>query len=172
MDKSQEEFIQWYDRYHDAVWRFILFKVSNAETAWDLSQESFLKTWEYWQRGGATISNPRAFLFTVARNMVIDHWRGRAHTPVTELTEEMEQIIPGKTGNDAHERLVLKDEARQMQQCIAKLPEEDREILTLRFTEELPFKDIARVVGKGEIAVRVQAHRALKKLKVILDTHA
>ena len=164
---GQKEFLDLYDQHANSIYRFILFKVSNADMAWDLAQDCFMKVWEYWSRKPGEIANPKAFLFTVARNLVIDFWRARARTQTVELdTETMDVAID--VGNSAHDRLVLRDEIQEVMQLLDRLPPDDREVLTLRFTEELSFREIAHITGKGEIAVRVQAHRAIKKLKLML----
>ncbi|MBI1755238.1 RNA polymerase sigma factor [Candidatus Azambacteria bacterium] len=163
MAHDPKEFIDLYDRHSDAVYRFILFKVSDREAAWDLTQDCFTKTWEYWRSEKGSVSNQKAFLFTVARNLVIDHWRARARTQTVSL--DVDTIDIAEKGNGTHDRLVLKDETQSVMKLIGNLPESDREMLTLRYTEELSFKEIAKVTGKSIIAARVHAHRALGKLK-------
>lgn len=164
MKHSSDEFIALYDQYSDSVYRFILFKVSNKDTAWDLTQDCFTKAWEYWSGARGTVANPKAFLFTVARNLVIDHWRARGRAQVISI-EEHEIDMQDTRSNDAHTQSVMGDEARQVLSLLSRLPEADRELLTLRFTEELSFSEIAKITGKSAIALRVQVHRAIRKLK-------
>lgn len=153
-----------YDQYSDSIFRFMLFKVSNRETAWDLTQECFFKTWQRFMKNPTVIANKKAFLYTVARNCVIDHWRGKEKHATVDI-EAASYVIDA--GNDVHHEAVVQDEARYLIRLLKNLPEENREILTLRYTEGLSFKEIAKITGKSTIAIRVQTHRALKKLKLL-----
>ena len=163
-----QEFTELYDAYADAIYRFIFFKTSNKTLAWDLTQECFLKTWEYVRNGKhETIKNQRAFLYTIARNIVIDHWRQKEKQATTDL-EEVAYAIPD--GNDIHEQTVLMNDIGNMMELLEQLPGHHKEILILRYTQELSFSEIAKILGKSAISVRVEAHRAIKKLKHIAQT--
>lgn len=153
-----------YDQYSDALFRFMLFKVSNRETAWDLTQECFFKTWQHLAADKKAITHTRAFLYTVARNLVIDHWRAKEKHATVDI-EAAAYVIDD--GNDVHREAVLRDEAQYLLRLLKNLPEESREILTLRYTDGLSFEEIAVITGKSNVAIRVHAHRALKKLKVL-----
>jgi len=163
-----QEFTDLYDAYADAVYRFIFFRTSNQALAWDLTQECFLKMWEYVRDGKREkVKNQRAFLYTIARNIVIDHWRQKEKQTTIDL-EEVAHAIPD--GNDMHEKTVLKDEIGNMLKLLKLLPEHHREILTMRYTQELSFSEIAGILSKSAVSVRVEAHRAIKKLKRMAQT--
>lgn len=162
-DKQGKEFLALYDQYSDAMFRFMLFKVSNRETAWDLTQECFLKTWQYAANGRKAITNQKAFLYTIARNLVIDHWRAKTKHATVDIEAALHVI---DDGNDVHREAVVRDEARYLLRLLKNLPEESREILTLRYTDGLSFEEIAAITGKSNIAIRVHTHRALKKLRL------
>ncbi|MBI5913546.1 RNA polymerase sigma factor [Candidatus Azambacteria bacterium] len=161
-DTQGKEFMALYDRYSDSIFRFMLFKVSNRETAWDLTQDCFFKTWQHIANDKKAISNTKAFLYTVARNLVIDHWRAKEKHATVDI-EAASYVIDD--GNDVHREAVLRDEGRYLLRLLKNLPEESREILTLRYTDGLSFEEIAAIAGKSNIAVRVHTHRALKKLR-------
>lgn len=160
--KQGKEFMALYDQYSDSIFRFILFKVSNKETAWDLTQDCFLKTWQHSMSDKKAITNTRAFLYTVARNLVIDHWRAKEKHATVDIDAALHII---DDGNDVHREAVLRDEARYLFQLLENLSEESREILTLRYTDGLSFEEIAAITGKNNIAIRVHTHRAIKKLR-------
>lgn len=170
-DTQGKEFMALYEKYSDSIFRFMLFKVSNRETAWDLTQECFFKTWQHITNDKKAITNQKAFLYTVARNLVIDHWRAKAKHATVDI-EAASYVIDD--GNDVHREAVLQDEARYLLRLLKNLPEESRDILTLRYTDGLSFEEIASITGKNNIAIRVHTHRALKKLKALAaqsDTH-
>lgn len=157
-----------YDQYSDALYRFMLFKVSDRDLAWDLTQECFMKTWQYFENKGHAVANKKAFLYTVARNLVIDHWRQKERTSTIDIDLVTNSI---EDGNDLHANTVLKDEIQSLMELLNELPEESKEILVMRYAEELTFDEIAKATGKSNVATRVQAHRALKRLKKIAHKH-
>jgi len=164
VDKTQQEFLELYDAYNGAIYRFVLFKISDPDTAWDLTQSCFLRGWEYISSQKGRVAHPKAFLFTIARNLVIDHWRTREKHQTVELDD---YLIDTQADNEpsAHDQIIFKEEAEQMRGLLTRLPDIDRELLTLRFVDDLPFSEISRIMGKHQVALRVQAHRTLKKLK-------
>ena len=76
MDQSsvKESFLQMFDAYSDAIFRFCMVKTSNKELSEDLTQEVFMR---YWQAlaGGREMTNTRSFLYTIAQNLIIDWYR-------------------------------------------------------------------------------------------------
>lgn len=124
--------------------------------------------WQYVrdQKHG-TIKNQRAFLYTIARNIVIDHWRQKEKQATTDL-EDVAYILAD--GNDVHAKTVLLNDIENLMKLLELLPGHHKEILTLRYTEELSFAEIARILNKSVIAVRVEAHRAMKKLKKLANS--
>src|SRR3989344_3085086 len=142
-DKQGTEFMALYDQYSDSLFRFMLFKVSNKETAWDLTQECFFKTWQHMANDRKAITNQKAFLYTVARNLVIDHWRAKAKHATVDI-EAASYVIDD--GNDVHREAVLQDEARYLLRLLKNLSEESRDILALRYTDGLSFEEIAAII--------------------------
>ena len=163
-DTQGKEFMALYDKYSDSIFRFMLFKVSNRETAWDLTQECFFRTWRRLTNNRKAIMNQKTFLYTVARNLVIDHWRAKAKHATVDI-EAASYVIDD--GNDVHREAVVQDEARYLLRLLKNLSEESRDILALRYTDGLSFEEIAVITGKSNVAIRVHTHRALKKLKAL-----
>ncbi|OGD23807.1 hypothetical protein A2Z10_01600 [Candidatus Azambacteria bacterium RBG_16_47_10] len=157
-----------YDEYSDAMYRFMLFKVSDRDLAWDLTQDCFMKTWHYFATKEHEVENKKAFLYTIARNLVIDHWRQKEKRATIDIDLVAHTI---EDGNDLYATTVLQDEIRSLMGLLNKLPEHDKEILVMRYAEELSFDEIAKTTGKSNVAARVHAHRALKKLKMIAQKH-
>ena len=75
MDSLNEQFGQIYDQYIDKIYRFVYLKVDGQETAQDVTSKVFIKGWESYQKSGSNIKNPGAFLYQIARNAVVDHYR-------------------------------------------------------------------------------------------------
>jgi len=157
-------FTDLYQECVDSIYRFVFFKVSDKDIAWDITQECFLKMWRQIQ-GGVAIKNDRALLYTIARNSVIDHWRQKDRGQNVAL-DDVAHIL--RDDSDLFEDKASKDEIARLLRCVDKLPESQREIVILRYVDDLPYSEIARVIGKNAVASRVAAHRAVKALKKIM----
>jgi RNA polymerase sigma-70 factor (ECF subfamily) len=109
----------------------------------------------------------RAWLFTIARHRAADAGRARARRPVVpiELTGAEEQLVSADAAEEALEAV----SARAVVALIATLPPEQAEIIMLRVVAGLDAKDVARMVGKSPGAVRVAAHRALRRLAELVE---
>ena len=73
-DQKNTDFIKAYDDFNDDIFRFVYLKTRNRDTALDLTQETFTKAWEYVD-DGKEVGHMRGFLYQIARNLVIDHYR-------------------------------------------------------------------------------------------------
>ena len=92
MNKEQRKFTKIYDKYVESIYRFVFIKVSSSQIAEDLTAEVFLKSWEkFKKKQGDSIENPRAYLYRVARNRVIDFYREKGQTTIISI--EQEQIV-------------------------------------------------------------------------------
>ena len=104
----------------------------------------------------------RAWLFTIARHRAADSGRSRARRPAVplDLTEAEQQLTAPDTADQALEAV----STRAVLGLIASLPGEQAEIIMLRVVAGLEAREVARIVGKSPGAVRVAAHRGLRKL--------
>lgn len=168
--RDPEVFGELYDIYVDQIYRFIYFKVGRKEEAEDLTGDVFLKTWQYInEMGSEVIDNLRAFLYQTARNTVIDFYRSRDQKEFVALPQENDEekprmeIIDEK--QDLVEKIELASDLEEVKKALQKIREEYREIIVLRFVEEMSVKETAEILGKSEGAVRVLLHRAIAALK-------
>jgi RNA polymerase sigma-70 factor, ECF subfamily len=151
-----------YQRYARRVFWFVRSHTGSREDAADLTQQVFLRCYAAladYQDRGVPFS---AWLFRIARNMVIDFYR-RRHPAVSweRLTahDEMALTQPGPYPMAPGGRL------EEMEALIAGLPPGKRELIALRFGAGLSVREIAQVVGKSEAAVRKQLQRLIRDLK-------
>jgi len=157
-------FTDLYQECVDSIYRFVFFKVSDKDIAWDITQECFLKMWRQIQ-GGVAIKNDRALLYTIARNSVIDHWRQKDRGQNVAL-DDVAHIL--RDDSDLFEDKASKDEIARLLRCVDRLPESQREIIILRYVDDLSYSEIGRIIGKNTVAARVAAHRAVRSLKKIM----
>lgn len=165
-EKDTEAFGELYDLYASKIYRFIYFKVSSASDAEDLTAEVFLKTWEY-INGGKEVKHFAGLLYRIARNQVIDFYRHKNSQKEEPLEETLLENF-----SDAGALVKELEKSNELQGLIKnlqRLKDEYREVVTLRFIDELSFGEIAEILQKSQINVRVLLHRALKTLKKIAE---
>lgn len=161
----KRQFIQAYDDFSDAIFRHCFFRTFDRELAKDLVQETFSRVWEYVAKGGR-IENMRPFLYKTAGNLIIDHSRKNKELSLEELNEE--GFEPG-FNQDIEEKVLIKTEVRHIFKIMKKLDKEHREIVVMRFIDELSPREIGEIMGLNENAVSVRIHRALKKIRAIIE---
>jgi len=168
--KDKNAFIEAYDSYADDIYRFAYFKIGNAEEAKDLTSAVFLKVWNYAQSNGLDESKSlRAFIYKTARNLIIDHYRQmrETETRLDDIENNLQNELIDEKQNLKLQSEVLSD-IELVKAGLNQLKDEYREMILMRFVDELSFAEIAEVAGKSSGTVRVQTFRALQALKEIL----
>lgn len=153
-----------YDRYIERIYRFIFFKVGNQSDAEDISSETFLKVWQYIKEG-QPIKNLNALLYSVARNLVIDYYRSQAKK--RDFEEPLS--LDAKSAANIAENIDFKTDEGKLLSALKSLKDEYTEVIILRFFDDLPVSETAKIIGKSQNNTRVLAHRALGALKKILE---
>lgn len=155
-----------YDHYHPKIYRFVLVKVSCREEAEDLTHQVFLHAWQ-------NIQNYRNFgfpfsswLYRIARNQVIDHYR--THKNTLAIDEVNSDLFPDTADSGASAEQNLRLDA--VRAALATLKSEYQDVIIMRFIEELSLKETAAAIKKSEGAVKLIQHRALKQLRSLLET--
>lgn len=159
----KELFLESFDLYSNAIYRFCVVKTSDAELAQDLTQETFTR---YWQalRDKKEMRNTRAFLYTIAQHLVIDWYRKKKSLSLDTMTNT--QYESQEIGRISAEERAQYEEIRSV---IAQLPQEQQLVLLLRYVEGLGPKDIADMLEVSANVVSVRIDRALKKVRVLLN---
>ncbi|MEA3450143.1 MAG: RNA polymerase sigma factor [Patescibacteria group bacterium] len=166
--KDKEAFIEAYDSYLDDIYRFVFFKVSSQADAEDLSSYIFLKAWDYVQNNNLKdYKTLKALLYKIARNAIVDHYRKNSKTNNQSLDDGKIDIKDEK--QDLVESLVNKDNVEFLLKKINELKDEYRDVLILRYVNELNVAEIANVIGKNKGNVRVIIYRATKALRDITE---
>ena len=163
---DDQAFGKLYDKYINEIYRFILMRVRNTEEAQDLTNEVFLKIWQYISTNDSDIDNVRAFLYRMARNIVIDGYR-KSGKEMLALDDEMIESLPDES-IDLEGEIEKQDEVNAVLSVVDKLPNDQRELILMKYVQDLSVKEIAQVLEKSRGAVRVAMHRAIKKLKTLL----
>jgi RNA polymerase sigma-70 factor (ECF subfamily) len=164
--KDAEAYGELYDQYISKIYRFIFFKVGRTEDAEDLASETFLKTWQYVSEG-KPVKNLNALLYSVARNLVIDHFRQKKIQTEAMLDDEMMETIGDNS--DLAKKLEVSQEMKNVLTSLRSLKDEYREIIVMRYIDELDIGEISEILGKTRGNVRVMLHRALAAARESVD---
>lgn len=160
MQEKEQQFLESYEIYADALFRFAFFQVSDREAAKDLLQDVFMETWKY-LAGGGEIENIRAYLYRVMRNRVIDFYRKHKTQSLDVLQEEGMDFADEQGRRQAEMHI----ETAHVLRLLEKIEGKYREPVLLRFVEGLGVKEIATILGETEGNTSVLIHRGLEQLK-------
>ena len=159
-----EAFGRLYDIYVDRIYRHIYYRTSNVEDARDLTQEVFIKAWQALPRYRRAKTPFLGWLFTISHNRVIDYYRTKkdhAYLNNEIVTEDCET---------SPEKLVEAQFTQQeVRRAILQLPEDQQQVILMNFIEGFEYNEIAAALNKTEGNIRVITHRALKRMREILD---
>lgn len=169
MANIRKEFSKIFDNCIDRIYRFIYIKVNSEEIAQDLTSETFLKCWESFKAShsqeGQKIENPQAFLYKIARNLVIDHYREKGRTQV--VSAECASIIDPRPS--VEEKAIFNSDLERIKAALVGLNEDYQNVIVWHYLDDLPIPEIARMMDKSEDTARVTLHRALKSLKTRIN---
>ena len=160
--RDQEAFAQLYEEHFDKIYRYVTLKIGNETEAEDMTQQVFLNALQSissfkWK--GIPFS---AWLFRIAHNQVVDYLRSKKRTAVP-LDESL-------ASNDNNPQLVVEQklDIEQLLLATKQLTEAQREVISLRFTSELPIAQVAKAMGKSQGAVKALQHSAIVALRKTL----
>lgn len=160
-------------RYQNRLYRYLLRLVRQPAEAEDLFQQTWLKVVEKIRSFDAS-RNFDAWLFTLARNLAIDHLRRVRPQSLDEPVagdERAETAVDRLTSGDAapFERALASERRTQIGEAMTALPVIYREVLALRFEEEMKIEEIAQVTGTPLSTVKTRLRRSLEQLRVSLE---
>lgn len=163
MVTKHEGFAKLYGAHSDEIFRFALYKLSDREKAKDVVQDTFVRAWAHVSGEGAVLENARAFLFKIARNLIIDSYRRAKHLSIDALEEIIHFDISDnlQSRDDMHNAVDMSIAL----EALNVLDVDDRDIIVMRYVDGLSVKEIAEVTGQRENTVSVRIHRALKDMQ-------
>ena len=159
-DGDAEAFGRIYDGYVERIYRFVFFRVDDQQTAEDLTSQVFLKAWSNLDRFEFTRTPYIAWLYTIAHNTVIDHYRTRK---VTTALEDV-QLSQPDDAEAVENQIDLTVEMQTIKAAMQSLTEDQQQVLHLRFIEGMSNTEIAQQLGKREGAIRALQMRGLQAL--------
>lgn len=167
IDDDKKRFTDVYNQESDALFRFCLYRVSDREKALDLTQETFTRLWNSTSQNKKA-DNPRAFLYTVARNLIIDWYRKIKSVSLESLSSSDEDREFDAPDQKAIYEIELNAESRQALLMLEKLDSQYKEVMYLRYVEDLSPKEIGEVMGLNANTVSVRITRGVEALRKLM----
>ncbi len=164
--RDPEAFGLLYERYVAQIYRYLYYRTGNHQDAEDLTARTFYRALEHlprYQERGLPFS---AWLYRIAHNVVANWLRDRSRRPVVSL-----DYIAAWSGaeGDPQESLEEREERERLLRAFRSLPPERRELLILKFVEEMSNAQIGAIMGRSEGAVKSLYHRTLLELRKYLE---
>lgn len=160
-DGDLERLSELFERHHRRLLAFFSRLTGERATAEDLVQEVFVRMLKY-RHTFRSEAEFTPWMFSVARNAAVDHYRGRPRLEVQESPEAPEPAAPLV---DPVDQLGRREQSELLQSALARLTREKRELLLLARFGEMKYEAIGELLGITVGAVKVRVHRALKDLR-------
>lgn len=164
-DKKEVLFRETYKNELDAVFRFCLLRTSDKETAWDFTQDVFLRFWKALSEN-QIIKNTRGFLFIVARNLIIDGYRKKKTLSLDSILEDG-HIDKSRIAQDK-EVIESQAEVSRLKEQIDQLDEPYRKAIQMRYVEGKKPQEIAKILKESPNVISIRITRGAEKLRQIL----
>jgi RNA polymerase sigma-70 factor, ECF subfamily len=165
---SRSAFGDLYERHLEEIYRYIYYRVPDAVTAEDLTEEVFMRAWQKLpetQKKNA-VQNFRAWLYRIAHNRTVDYLRSAKKQIYSNLEDSVHLIEVSQTP----ETLLQKQQQGDiLAQAIAGLDDSMQQVILLRFVNQCSHAETAHILGLQENHVRILQYRALKKLRSLLE---
>lgn len=153
---------QLFDRYHVAVYNFFLRLTMDSQTSEDLTQSLFYRILRYRNSFNGGVGSFRSWMYQVARNLHADHCKEklRLNDLVKSVPEYPEHVSESEEGFKEHD-------FERLKKAMESLEPDDRELIMLSRYDGLKYAEIAKMKNRSLSAVKVQAHRAVKALRIL-----
>jgi len=160
--KDHQAFTELYESMVDPIYRYIFFRVNQGELAKDITAEVFFRCWkDLTNEGSQTVKHLKAYIYIIARNLVIDHYRLSAK----EKTVPLQDALAHPDEKNTHSAVEIQLESEYILRLIQRLKQSYQEILVLKHIEEFSLAEISNIIQKSPVGTRVLLHRANQALK-------
>jgi RNA polymerase sigma-70 factor, ECF subfamily len=156
-----------YDRYEVKIYTYIYRRTGDQTLAEDLTGQVFLKMLEAIRNRKAWHSSFSGWLYRIAHNIVIDYYRQRDHQ--LQVSLEDEPSLPALDDNPVT-ATELKLDVERLRAAIARLTDEQAEVISLRFLEGYSISEVAEMMNKTEGSIKALQYRAVATLRQLLQS--
>jgi len=167
IDGDADAFGILYTRHLDAIYRYVFFRVADVPLAEDLTEEVFVRAWSALPKYEPQGHRFTSWLYRIARNIVVDHYRvqsSRSHVDEPEMEELPDPQSPPE------DQVADQQDMASLARAVQQLGDDEQHVIILRFVEGLSHKEVGEMIGKSEGASRIIQHRALEALAGLMET--
>lgn len=144
------------EEQYDCIYRYCYYRLHHIQLAEDITQEVFLR---YFAQGNLERGRPLPYLYTIARNLCIDEFRKKKTGYIEDC---FEKELPENIGGDQQDALI---ETMALKQALMELTDDEREMVVLRYVNEVSVADMAEIFQVSRFAMYRKLKGVLKKLK-------
>jgi len=161
--KLDADFSDLYRAHLRDVYSYSYYRIGNHHDAEDITEQTFLQAYRHFERAQReSHGRPlRPWLIRIAHNLAANYYRDRSRKPQTNL----EDAGVLATFHDTEDLVEGREEVQQVLAGVAKLPEDRRDALIMRFALDMDNREIARALGRSDGATKVLIHRAIRQLE-------
>ncbi len=165
--KIKKEFEEIYDNYVEKIFRFAYLKVGTRDDAQDITSKAFVKFWDTLKDDKKELKNPKAFLYQITRNLIIDYYRTNREGGSQGWDKKipLENIILSDKEMRADEKAFIHSEIEEVKKALKEINEDYQDVIILYYLNELTSSEIADLLEKPENTVRVLIHRSVASLR-------
>jgi RNA polymerase sigma-70 factor, ECF subfamily len=162
-ERLDRDFAELYGTHLRDVYSYSYYRIGNHHDAEDLTEQTFLQAYRHFERAQRESNGRplRPWLIRIAHNLAANYHRDRSRRPQTHLDDADVLSAPHPT----EELVEGREELKEVLAGVARLPDDRREALIMRFALGMDNREIARALGRSEGATKVLIHRAIKQLE-------
>ncbi len=164
---DEREFEHIYEKFAQKIYVFCYFRVNSKEEAEDLAASVFVRAWDYIVSDGK-VTNIQAFLYRIASNLIIDYYRkNRGQREIS--IDNPKNVIEITDDADIQQKTDQGIRVKKIRNLLSQLPDTYREVIILRYLDDMSVKEISRVLKSSENNISVRLHRAIEKIQSLIS---
>lgn len=156
-----------YDQYVNRIYNYVYHRVGQAELAEDITGQVFMRMLEAVRAGRGWKTSFSGWLYRIAHNLVIDYYRRQQRASFVDLDDA--EPIQARDGNPAQSTELQLDK-EHLRASLTLLTEDQAQVITLRFMEELSIAEVSEIMGKTDGAIKALQYRAMLALKRVMQS--
>ncbi len=167
MNSSHDQFLRHYHDHKDKLFNYLMVRLGfNRPQAEDLLMDIVLKAYENFGKFNPEKGSFSTWIFTVAHNHLVNHWRDDAKRKTTSL-DKLEEGGYTAASIEAEDRVSPVIQNEKIEKVLNLMSDTEKEIITLRYLQDLEFSEIAEVLNKKEGTIRTSLSRAMRRFSEI-----
>lgn len=148
-----------YEEYYSRIYRYVSIRVGNPSDREDITSKIFIKVYENYESYRPSKGSMTTWIFTIAANTLKDYYRKKKIRNFFSLDREVED------DRDMEGDVILREDLKHLRKKVDKLPERERQLISLKYGGELSHDEIGEILGITSNYVGVLHHRILEKLR-------